>query len=97
MNEPIKFFDDSVSLKQPPEDPYIDLLNSSYDYWTHPDPPQEDFNIYDNKPLNDKQQIMNTRLLENTHEAKDKETEESHQDWRVKHCQRHNGPRVLPR
>ena len=35
--------------------------------------------------MNDKQRIMNTTLLENTNEAKDryKKTEESHHDWRA--------------
>jgi len=32
VNKQIKFYDDSVSLNPPPEDPYLDLLNSSYDY-----------------------------------------------------------------
>ena len=34
-----------MSLNPPPEDPYLDLLNSSYDYWTHPDPLEEGSNI----------------------------------------------------
>ena len=91
MNKQIKFYDDSVSLNPPPEDPYLDLLNSSYDYWTHPDPLEEDSNMTStfktNKPMNDKRQITNTTLLENTNEAKDrdKETdEESQHDWRAK-------------